>query len=98
MAATEHVNQHRLVPASRAPARLRPSSDGGARFTSTEYIPMIATDADEYAGPYDVVPRLAAQTLETAQKLMLDDVTVEGIPSYRTTNVGGGFTVVIAQD
>lgn len=98
MAASEHVGQHRLVPASRAPARLRPSSDGGVRFTSDEYIPMIATDADEYEGPYDVVPRLAAQSLATAQKLMLDDVTVEGIPSYRTTNVGGGYTVVIAQD
>lgn len=98
MATSEHVNQHRLVPASRAPARLRPSSDGGARFTSTEYVPMIATDADEYEGPYEVTPRLVAQTLATAHRLMVDDVTVTEIPSYRTSNVSGGYTVVIAQD
>lgn len=81
MAASEHVNQHRLVPASRAPARLRPSSDGGARFTSTEYIPMIATDADVYEGPYEATPTRETQTFQTGGKLMTAAFVVNPIPS-----------------
>ena len=36
--------------------------------------------ADPYEGPYEVTPDFDTQTLETAQKLMLDDVTIEPIP------------------
>lgn len=51
-----------------------------------------------YDGVYDVTPRLSPQTLDTQGKLMREDVEVYGIPTYRTSNVGGGYTVVIAQD
>ena len=58
---------------------------------------MKIVDLPEYEGPYDVTPTLATQSLATKGMAMNDDVTVEGIPSYRTTNAGGGYTVVIAQ-
>ena len=58
---------------------------------------MKVVDLPEYQGPYEVTPTLAAQSLATKGMAMKDDVTVDGIPSYRTTNVGGGYTVVIAQ-
>ena len=48
-----------------------------------------------YEGPYRVTPIFADQVLETAQKLMLDDVTVLEIPVAKTTNIGGGYTVTI---
>ena len=52
---------------------------------------------DDYEGPYEVTPLLESQTLPTGGKLMRADVEVEEIPTYRTTNPGGGYTVVIAQ-
>ena len=48
-----------------------------------------------YGGPYEVTPRLYAQSLDTDGKLMEDDVTVYEIPVTRTTNPHGGQTVLI---
>lgn len=48
-----------------------------------------------YGGPYEVTPRLYAQSLDTDGKLMEDDVTVYEIPVTRTTNPTGGLTVLI---
>lgn len=48
-----------------------------------------------YGGPYEVTPRLYAQSLDTDGKLMEDDVTVYEIPISRTTNPTGGLTVLI---
>jgi len=58
----------------------------------------VASGYAAYGGPYEVTPRLDEQVLDTSQKLMRADVTVLEIPRYRTTNLGGGYTVVIAQD
>ena len=60
-------------------------------FGEVQYI----TVADWYEGEYEVTPQLTAQTLETKEKLMRDDVTVHEIPVTRTTNPHGGETVVI---
>ena len=51
--------------------------------------------APEYAGPYEVVPDLNAQTLETAGQLMREDVTIKPIPIYEISNTSGGTTVII---
>lgn len=51
--------------------------------------------ADTYDGPYEVTPRLYAQSLDTDGKLMEDDVAVYEIPISRTTNPTGGLTVLI---
>ena len=48
-----------------------------------------------FDGPYEVTPRFHKQTLETKNKTMTDDVTVETIPVYRTINPSGGNTVSI---
>jgi len=48
-----------------------------------------------YGGPYEVTPRLYAQSLDTEGKLMTDDVDVYEIPISRTTNPTGGLTVLI---
>lgn len=37
-------------------------------------------EAPEYAGPYEVTPKVDAQTLETAGKIMTQDIKVSKIP------------------
>lgn len=48
-----------------------------------------------YGGPYEVTPHFFEQKLETNNKLMTDDVTVEIIPAHEVTNPAGGLTVTI---
>lgn len=48
-----------------------------------------------YDGEYSVTPHFYAQKLETKEKLMTDDVTVEVIPAHEVTNPAGGLTVTI---
>lgn len=48
-----------------------------------------------YDGSYEVTPRFYEQVLETKEKLMIDDVTVEVIPAHEVTNPAGGLTVTI---
>lgn len=74
------------------------SEGDGVSWSDAEYIPVHYTDRPYYDGSYEVVPKLAGQVLATKGKAMADDVTVDGIPSYRTTNPSGGYTVVIAED
>lgn len=83
---------------SRDPVQLDVPGSAPVEWGASEYMPVVSTDAPTYEGSYEVTPRLVAQTLATAHRLMVDDVTVTEIPSYRTSNVGGGYTVVIAQD
>lgn len=51
-----------------------------------------------YGGPYEAIPKVEAQTLHTAKKLMTDDVTVHGVPFYEVSNDQGGNTVYIAKE
>ena len=50
-----------------------------------------------YAGPYEVTPKADRQELETLNQVMLDDVIVNGIPYYETSNESGGYTVIIGE-
>lgn len=50
---------------------------------------------EEYTGTYDVTPTWEEQRLLTEGKKMTDDVTVEEIPIFKTTNPSGGTTVII---
>ena len=59
----------------------------------TEYV-----GGDPYMGEYTVVPKMDPQVLETAGKIMLDDVTVREIPVFRVSNNSGGTTVYIAKE
>jgi hypothetical protein len=55
-------------------------------------------DADPYTGSYEVTPKVEAQTMPTAQKLMAQDVTIKAIPIYNVSNNSGGSTVYIAKE
>ena len=53
---------------------------------------------EPYEGPYDVTPKVTAQTLQTAQKLMREDVSVRAIPYFDVSNPAGGNTIYIANE
>ena len=48
-----------------------------------------------YEGSYVVTPRKVEQVLETNDKRMTDDVTVEAISYIEVGNLGGGVTATI---
>lgn len=49
----------------------------------------VIIDGEHYMGEYEVTPDFNTQVLETAQKMMDDDVTVHPIPVHRTSNPYG---------
>ena len=53
---------------------------------------------EPYEGPYDVTPKVTAQTLPTAKKLMREDVSVRAIPYFDVSNSAGGNTIYIANE
>lgn len=55
---------------------------------------ILVANAESYTGDYEVMPKTTAQELETAQKLMTDNVTVSAIPYYEVSN-DTGTTVTI---
>lgn len=58
-----------------------------------------AVGVDVYDGAYVVVPKAHdEQVLETAQKLLLEDVTVTKVPYYETSNLFDGKTAYIAEE
>jgi hypothetical protein len=55
----------------------------------------IASEYPVYKEGYEVIPHVDSQVLNTAQKLMTDNVTVREIPYFETSNPDG-TTVYIA--
>lgn len=53
-------------------------------------------DAVIYTDDYEVTPKTYSQTLDTANKLLRDDITVLEIPYFETSNDSDGLTVYIA--
>ena len=53
---------------------------------------------EPYEGPYEVTPKVTAQTLQTAQKFMREDVSVRAIPYFDVSNPAGGNTIYIANE
>ena len=59
----------------------------------------VYNDAPVYRGEHVVIPLADAQTvLETAEKLLLENITVTKIPYYETSNSAGGDTVYIGSE
>jgi len=54
-------------------------------------------DAELYTGDYTVTPKTHSQVLDTANKKLLQDVTVKAVPYYETSNQRGK-TVYIASE
>lgn len=54
-------------------------------------------DYAKYTGEYEVTPRMNEETvLDTAHKVLGDNVTVKKVPRYDVSNDAGGTTVYIA--
>ena len=65
---------------------------------STELGRPVYLGGEPYDGPYDVTPKVTAQTLQTAQKFMREDVSVRAIPYFDVSNPAGGNTIYIANE
>jgi hypothetical protein len=55
-------------------------------------------DAEVFEGDYIVTPKVTAQILATAQKLMRENVQIKEIPYFVVENEAGGDTVNIASE
>ena len=62
----------------------------GAIQTVTEYV-----GGERYDGAYDITPKIEAQTLPTAKKVLERDVNIGGIPYTEVQNNANGKTVTI---
>lgn len=68
----------------------------GGRNKLTGVIAQSGGSFPKYEGEYEVVPSLAEDIkLETAKKVMADDVTVKKVPRYDVANEAGGTTIYI---
>lgn len=55
--------------------------------------------APVYEGEYNVIPKAyEEQVLQTKEKTLLENVTVQKVPFYEISNAGGGTTVYIAEE
>ena len=52
-------------------------------------------NAEIYKGTYEVTPSIQTQTLDTAQKVLEKNVTINKIPYAEVTNNSNGKTVTI---
>lgn len=53
-------------------------------------------DYAKYTGEYEVTPKIDEETvLDTAHKVLSDNVTVREVPMYEVTNEAGGNTLII---
>lgn len=86
---------------SKTQTQLKADFANAKRFDATfkDYQQVtVYKDADPYTGSYEVTPKVEAQTMPTAQKLMTQDVTIKAIPIYNVSNNSGGSTVYIAKE
>lgn len=51
-----------------------------------------------YEGSYEVDPRKVAQTLDTQNKSMRENVVIKEIYYAETSNLGGGYTAIIGME
>lgn len=56
--------------------------------------PSVYSRAEQYLGDYDITPQAESQTFNTKNRRMNDDITIEAIPYYETSNEYG-ITVTI---
>jgi len=61
-----------------------------------EYVRVVTSDAEEYAGPYEATPTASAQTFPTTGKLMVREFTVNPIPSNWGLITWNGSTLTVS--
>ena len=69
--------------------------DDDEEFLVEADVTITHNDFPHYTGDYIVTPKVRAQILETVDKIMDDDVTVEEIPYHAVSNQFNGLTVTI---
>ena len=69
---------------------------GGVIDLSYNLVTPTVIDAQIYTDGYEVTPKTYSQTLDTANKLLRDDITINEIPYFETSNEEDGITVYIA--
>ena len=69
---------------------------GGVIDLSYNLVTPTVIDAQIYTDDYEVTPKTYSQTLDTANKLLRDDITINEIPYFETSNEEDGITVYIA--
>lgn len=56
-------------------------------------------DPETYTGSYEVTPKAySAQTLDTSGKVLSEDLVINEVPYYQTSNTSGGVTSYIAKE
>lgn len=51
-----------------------------------------------YNGEYSIRPKMSAQVLPTKGCVLYEDVVVQAVPVFRTSNTSGGTTIYIANE
>lgn len=85
---------------------VRADADAGL-FNGTDYV-LTAADKQEivddvleaipkYEGNYSITPAIEEQVIETQNKLLNQNMHINAIPYYETTNADGGITVIIGE-
>lgn len=60
---------------------------------------MIYTGGEPYVGEYEVTPKVEQSTvLETANKVLAKDITVQKIPQFEVSNEADGKTLIIGEE
>ncbi|WP_289133333.1 hypothetical protein [uncultured Bacteroides sp.] len=59
----------------------------------------VTREYDTYSGDYKVVPKASgSQILNTANKVLKEDILVTGVPYWETSNESNGTTAYIAKE
>lgn len=70
----------------------------GAKSLSGQLSSQPSDGYSLYTGDYEVTPKAYTQTLETAGKLLTENIVVTAVPYYETSNNSDGLTVYIAEE
>lgn len=65
-----------------------------AEFDSFQTVAK-APDVEYYEGEYSIMPAVQAQTLQTAYKMLEENLVVQEIPYAEVGNLSGGVTATI---
>lgn len=74
---------------------IRESNGTTSKYKPSEMPAAINNIADPYAGEYEIVPDIDAQTLVTKDKRLADNLIIREIPYHEVDNTFSGTTVII---
>lgn len=67
-------------------------------FSFEDFQTTTKIDAEHYKGSYEVTPKAESQSLETKDKFMDNNVTINKMPFFETSNEQGGETIYIGDE